>query len=245
MDQDLIDRFLSAYNSTNRLIRDRVGADKAKSFTACLAMSRRDRLVARFETDLREFADLRNAIVHSATRHPIATPHLSVVESFERILELLSRPPTLLSIGTAPGAPQEVTVCRPSDTIGRISSDMGRRLLSQLPVLAEEGIVGVLTTGTIARWLGAEFSSNSQDAEIVIGNVTVSEALRHAEDPDNFIVVDPRTSVVQCLDAFEGRMQQGRTLDAVLVTQDGTASKAPQRIFTSFDLPRLVQAVAI
>ncbi len=247
MDRDLVDRFLLAYNRLDDLVRERSGFDRSRSFMSCVTelKKRGDRIAGRCDNELRRYAEVRNLIVHSASPEPVATPSPAAVTRLEAILQAMASPPTLVSIGAAPGAPSAVTTCRLDDTIGRISSNMCTRLLSQLPVVENGRIHGVLTTGTIARWLGSEFTANAHDSEIVVGNVRVGDVLPHAEDPDNFVLLSPNAEVARCLDAFERRSAQGRTLDAVIVTQDGTETKPPQKIFTSFDIPRLMEALTI
>ena len=56
--------------------------------------SKKNAVVKRYENDLREFADLRNAIVHNSTNpaFTIAEPHDSTVEKIKMIEEEIIHP---------------------------------------------------------------------------------------------------------------------------------------------------------
>ena len=93
-------RFLNAYASIERsLNRLQCRSDYMPFKKLVRVAAKHNRIVARNEESLVEYADLRNAIVHQRGRHEevIAEPLDSVVADIERIAELLDSDETALS----------------------------------------------------------------------------------------------------------------------------------------------------
>ncbi|MGH2690052.1 MAG: hypothetical protein ACRDKW_14785 [Actinomycetota bacterium] len=99
-------RFLTAFAAIEDVLRHRAGAPAGERFLALVgSVAANDRAVGRFAVDLKEFADLPNAIVHDrGGGYLIADPHDSTVSRIESILTLISRPPRLDSLFPGPVA---------------------------------------------------------------------------------------------------------------------------------------------
>lgn len=102
-----------------------------------------------YEDDLKEFADLRNAIVHERCGgEPIAEPHYKTVIQLEKIRDYITAPPTVEPIFF-----NDVITCKPDDRIGETAKTMLKNSFSQIPIYDAEEFKGLLTTETISRWL--------------------------------------------------------------------------------------------
>src|SRR4051812_29688200 len=90
-------RFLEAFRAIETVLRRRVDPREHVGFrTLVREAAGKDPALRRYEIDLREYGDLRNAIVHEGRGgEPIAEPHLKVVLELERIAALLSDPPKI------------------------------------------------------------------------------------------------------------------------------------------------------
>ena len=146
------ERFLDAFAAIERLLRQKAGAGREVRFFALIGtVAARDPAVRRFAVDLREYADLRNAIVHErGDGHLIAEPHESTVGRIEEIRSLLERPPQLTNSFHGP-----VQVVDPSDPVGTAAQQMRAGDFSQLPVYKGPAFIGLLTAETVTRWLAA------------------------------------------------------------------------------------------
>src|SRR5439155_19756474 len=92
-------RFIRAFNQVESEL-SRIATQPSMSirptFLATLATSmKKNAAVRSFERDLKEYAELRNAIVHDGTGLPLAEPHADVVARLEYIYQQLSAPPRL------------------------------------------------------------------------------------------------------------------------------------------------------
>src|SRR5690606_29731937 len=93
------DRFLVAYNRIEKLLSAKVDEEGYFPFYRLIDKVKiKNSVVRKYEDDLREFGDLRNAIVHNRTGidFVIAEPHDDIVERIEQIEGKLGNP---LSVG--------------------------------------------------------------------------------------------------------------------------------------------------
>ncbi len=227
------DRFLDAFATIERHLRSLVPGKKYRTFFDLIGVSRQsDAAVRRFEVDLKEYADLRNAITHERSDgHPIADPYEETVEKLEQIAALLTSPPRLVGI-----AHQPVISLSSSEPVGRAAALMEGGHFSQLPVYDDDSFVGLLTAATVVWWLsGALVSGVGLVEELPIG-----EVLEYTEDPEHHVAFFGRDATVyDALELFDRGLRTGHPLDALLVTESGQADQRPLGIVTVFDLPKL------
>ena len=84
------DRFIVAYNRIEKILAEKADSNDYSPFYRLIDKVKiTNSVVRKYEDDLREFGDLRNAIVHSRTDvdYVIAEPHDEIVEHIELIEE--------------------------------------------------------------------------------------------------------------------------------------------------------------
>ena len=82
------DRFTTAYNRVDQLMKDTIETQDHIAFFRLIDLAKKkNAIIRRYEADLREYGDLRNAIVHhrTSTEYAIAEPHEDVVLKMEEI----------------------------------------------------------------------------------------------------------------------------------------------------------------
>ena len=80
-------RFLVAFNKIEKFLKEiNDSKDYVTFFKSIDLAGRKNATVRKYEDDLREFADLRNAIVHhrTSTEYALAEPQMEIVELIER-----------------------------------------------------------------------------------------------------------------------------------------------------------------
>ncbi|HWQ23387.1 MAG TPA: CBS domain-containing protein [Gaiellaceae bacterium] len=232
------DRFLEAFNAIDRLLRRRFRIDRGKGFFAVVEIAAaRDRAVKRYELDLKEYADLRNAITHERTDgRAIAEPHPDTVASLESILERLTRPPKVGELFR-----HRVERADVGEPIGRAAKAMLDGNFSQVPVYDASRFVELLTAETLARWLAHELASGVG----LVEEASIRDVLRFTEDPEHFAFLGKGDTAYDALAMFDDFTRRGKSLDAILVTESGKRDERPLGIITVFDIPKLIGAVSI
>ncbi len=182
----------------------------------------RDPAVRRMATDLKEFADLRNAIVHErGDGHLIAEPHETTVRRLEEIRRLLEHPPQLGSLFRGP-----VSVAAPEEAVGAVAQVMRDGDFSQIPVYDQTRFVRLLTAETVTRWLAAMLAD---------GVGLVEEA------PVADVLLTPRTRPTTACSWLVARRSSTRSMRSNVTAPTGgrsTPSSSPTAVTeTTFLLP--------
>jgi len=231
------DRFLNAFARIEKHLRRTTASDHTIGFSALLTKARgRDASLRAYEVDLREYADLRNAIVHERSGgEPIAEPHDDVVRKIEGIADLITRPP---GVEFFKG---KVTSFNPDDPIALAVRAMYTKSYSQAPIYENGHFAGLLTTNTIARWLGAQASEDIFSLQ----ETPIRDVLRFSENDDNHRFLPRKATLFDVMELFHAHERRGGRLDAVLITENGAPSEKPLGIITAWDLPKVLEAIHV
>jgi CBS domain-containing protein len=233
----LSDRFLVAFARAEDALRQILGSNSKESFRWMLRhAAKRSPSVRSVEDDLLELSELRNAIVHErGGGYVIAEPHAETVERLERIVDLLLDPPRVDQVMSRP-----VATCAPEESVADAARRMVRGDYSRLPIYGDDGLVGLLTTNAIARWLGSRLPG-SIDAALA---EPVGAVMGFADAGRRYEIVARDRLVADVIALFATATSEGRRLEAVIVTGSGEANEHPVGIITVQDLPRLYLLVA-
>ncbi len=232
------DAFLAIFSAIESWLRQQVDADRSASFYQLVdRVATRNRAVARYRDDLKEFADLRNAIVHERSDgHVIAEPNERALADFERIRGALLNPPAVI-----PQFQISVKSRTTTDSVGDAVTDMRNGSFSQLPILSDGNVVALLTAETVVRWLASEVHN-----ELVSPWETkIQLVLPHTEDADHYCFLSRRATLLDALSKFEDFAARGKDLDAILISQDGKPEQQLLGILTIYDLPAILEALGL
>jgi predicted transcriptional regulator len=206
-------------------------------FGSCLSIDKtaeRSAAVRKMSGVLKDFADLRNVLVHRYDREKeMAVPSEETVAHLEGIAASLTSPLRFASLFSGP-----VKVCRPDEPVGRAAKQMHAHSFSQLPVVSDKKIVGLRTADTIARWLATRLDGGIG----MLDEEPVEKALRHQEKTRNHTLMGRPATVYDALEEFDKSLHSGESLDAFILTHNGRATEAPIGIVTVSDMPKLVRA---
>jgi len=235
------DRFLEAFNSIERHLRKISKSKITKtrrhpSFYALVdAASASNPAVRRSKVDLKEFADLRNAIVHERTDgHVIAEPNDQAVKEIEHIASLLLKPPRVI-----PRFQTEVFTLSVSDPVAMAVRCVFDRSFSQIPIYDAREFVGLLTTNTVARWLGACV----KDDVFSLAETPITLVLDYTEDQDNHTFLSRSATLFEVLERFQYYETRGKRLEAILITHNGRRAEFVLGIITTWDLPKIYETL--
>ena len=229
------ERFLKAFCEIEEHLRQLTNQPRETQFIVLLKEARgRSRIVARRYEDLDELRELRNAIVHDG-RGLIAEPTDKAVQLVEEIRDLLLEPPR---VDTSPFLREVVTVSLEAPVADAVRL-MYEKDFSQLPVVGQKGIVDLLTTNTIARWLGVQVAEDI----FSLTESSVAEVLQYKEMNETWQCIPRHSTLVDAVEFFEQELRQGHWPVALIITHSGKQHEKPLGIITPWDLPEIYQRI--
>lgn len=232
------DAFLTIFSDIEKWLRASVGAEKTTSFYQLVERTAEsNRIVRRYKDDLKEYADLRNAIVHERSDgHVIAEPNERAVSNFERIKQALLQPPKVI-----PRFQMTVKTRTADESIGPALADMHEGSFSQLPILKNGRVVALLTSETVVRWLASELENDL----VSLQETPIQEVLGHVEDEDHYCFLPRSASLHEVIARFEEFTARGKDLDAILITDAGQPDQGLLGILTVYDLPAILETLGL
>lgn len=226
---DNAERFLDAYASIERSLNRQLCKNDYVPFKKLVRLAAKNNIiVAKNEETLKEYSDLRNAIVHqrSRTEEIIAQPVDSAVENIERIAELLDADENILSFATTPvaTADETTTVKEAYEMLHNIGGD-------KLPVYCNGEFSGILTMDQIAGWSLAGNPAEEQARKLL------------GEDSPETVFMKRTQSIMEAVLFFDRHMKKNDDAPVILVTQTGNSQEEPIGILSSHDLSRILAAL--
>ncbi|TSJ64951.1 CBS domain-containing protein [Allobacillus salarius] len=230
---DNSDRYLAAFNRIEKALRTQVGSDEYQTFSFMVReASKKNAVVKRYDNDLREFADLRNAIVHNSTNpaFTIAEPHDSTVEKIKMIEEEIIHPKKVF-----PTFQKEVIIFQAKDSLAKILKIIREHAITQFPVYEDGKFLGLLSESGITNWL----SKNVKEDIISLVETELHQVVSHEEEQQNYQFVDRDMSIYDAKEIFKDNLDQGVRIDALMITENGKEDEGFLGIMTRWDFLRI------
>lgn len=230
--KDNAQRFLSAFAQIEKHLRVLAGETRYEKFYRLLEeCSKRNKIVRHYEFNLQEYADLRNAIVHQrdGEGRVIAQPTDEVVIEIEKILKLLTQAPMVSQFFL-----KKVYVCEMEDSILKVQEIMQKEGYSKVPVVSNREVIGLVHIEEIAKWACDKLRTKGADEK-------VSAIMQDTHKQRNTVFVSKDTSVYGIPELFTQGLKNGQKLDAVFVTETGSAKEKVIGIITVKDLPLILE----
>ncbi len=221
------ERFLDAYAQIEAKMTSLCRETKYVPFSQLLArLSSHNHIISNNQEDLREYSELRNALVHmrGGNQEIIAEPCDSVTENIERISRLLMMDDSILNFACKP-----VKIVKKTDSIAYAYEIMEKMDTSKIPVYEDKQYVGLLTMGMIAK-----FALNHRSDGLV------KDALIHKEN-ERVLFLSKNSNVQLAIKGFDKAMREGNSLLAILITEHGKTNELPLGIITYADFPSIMK----
>ena len=224
------ERFLKAFASIERSLNEMAGSTVYNSFSRLLAVcASRNTVVRTNQERLREYAELRNAIVHQRDDEEelIAIPTDSAVSDIERIARLIDRRRSVLYYATKP-----VKTVSTDDTVTDAYHAMKNLGTTKIPVYRDQSFQGIVTMETIAGWAiegGRE-------------EITCADIVEH-EKVERVMFLKSKSYLEDVINIYESAMKEGRRPPVIILTKNGSRNQRPEGIITAYDLPSILAAL--
>lgn len=226
------EQFIDLFTEIEQKLRDICNDRYHAGFAELVRKSRSFHpVVQRYANDLREFAELRNAITHTRRENfIIAEPHNDVVAEIRKIRDMLNNPPRVSTIPFSP--PYFAT---PQTPIMEMLKTFAEKGFMRCPVVDRNRIVCLITAKSLARWITENFAHRGQ-----LDGALLEEVIPYADARD-FAVVSNHVDIITLYDMFKRSMKQGSYLQAILITENGNPTGHLLGILTPSDLPKIVE----
>ncbi|KAF1301496.1 CBS domain-containing protein [Enterococcus saccharolyticus] len=206
------DIFLSSFNRIEKWLRDQLGNPKNMGFSQMVRRlsTRQDLPIKKYENDLLQFSQLRNAIVHEkiGENFVIAEPNTWLVNRIRKIEAELLKPELVL-----PRFEKHVTGFEENLPIKELLKTVAEKRYSQFPLYEKGQFKALITLRALGYWLAKE----SLKGEIKLEGRTAKELILEDGKSTNYAFVSRNTSVVEIDHLFH----DNTTLEAILITKDG------------------------
>jgi predicted transcriptional regulator len=206
------DRFLAAFHRIEQSMKDIIGTTDHLSFHKLVELSKKkNAIIRRYEENLREYATLRNAIVHHQTspEYAIAEPHDEIVEALELIDMAVAKPITVGKMFE-----RNVSILQAKDTLKNALILIQEKQYSQIPVYEGTKFVGLFTAVGLMFWL----AKNVERGNDISWEMTVESTLEHKRKEENHKFVPREMSIFEAEELFKDAMAKGKRLEALLIT---------------------------
>jgi hypothetical protein len=193
------------------------------------AASKRNAAARTYAEDLKQFAKLRNAIVHDSAYPPqiIAVPSEEAIRKYSHLVRAVLEPAPL-----APTFSVQVRCFSLCDPLTTVIAFMKHNDFSQVVVKGGDRRLSMLTVEGITMWLAGNLDKVAGHVE----NVTLQAVIAH-EPAGAFIVLAATKTVFDASDAFTNSIHLDATrLYAIIVTETGDDTEDPVGLVTPWDL---------
>ncbi|MEK4405792.1 CBS domain-containing protein [Sporosarcina sp. FSL K6-6792] len=227
------DRFIFAFNRIEKSLEKISGLSNYMSFQRLIDKSKHlNAVIRKFERDLRECGDLRNAIVHNRTdiEYAIAEPHDDIVELIEYIDRELSKPVTVGDMFL-----RKVHILQATDTLAYGLRLIREKKFNQIPIYQSNKFIGLVTATGITYWL----ADNMTDEIISREMPTLLDIYSHEKQKNTYRFIRMDLSVYEAEEYFKKSVAEGKRLEALLITESGRPEEKLLGIITPLDLMKI------
>ncbi|TCS80395.1 CBS domain-containing protein [Tepidibacillus fermentans] len=229
------DRFLIAFNSIEKILRKHAPYDHYVPFSRLIGYVKKyNPIVMKYYDDLKEFSDLRNAIVHDSidVNYAIAEPHDQVVQLIEKIEQELRQP-----MKVVPLFQKKVTTFQSTHTLKDILRAINTFSYSKFPIYDKQKFLGLLTKDGITNWIAKHVDKEP----LSFSNVYLKDVLTHEKKKDeNYRFIHQEMNIYDIKDIFRKNVEEGTyRIDALLITEHGDHKEPLLGIITLWDMMHL------
>lgn len=224
------------FNKLETMLKKRANARSEESISSAvssLVNIHKDRVVKQFERDIRQFIELRNAIIHQSTDRAIAEPYEETVTALRQLVVNIEQPKTAWDIATT-----ELIKVGLDDNLSEVVRQMAQMHITSLPIVEDKRVIGFVSESTVVKIVDKAFEhGGALIDEAKIKDVAYDKP--YGDDSDVYAFVTRKVTVYEIEDMFNNAIKKGQRLLAVLVSDKGDASATPLGIITAWDLHKI------
>lgn len=225
--------FLTIFNKIEQHLDEMNNSTKHYGFRRLVdRLSKENALINKHKTQLVDFLELRNALVHKSTGEPIAEPNPEVITQMEEIYQELTTPLQAMRIASKPVF--TVTIKTP---LKEVIQAMNQNFYTSIPIYSRDLFVGVFSDHSLTKWL-AHVNQHLKISEISLSQL--QDYFDREDDKFNgYQFMDLKTDIPTVRKAFTQFTQEKKRLGAIFLTKNGQKAEKIEGIITAWDLPKI------
>ncbi|EOT44503.1 CBS domain-containing protein [Enterococcus columbae] len=205
------DTFLASFNRIEKWLRAKLDSPSSMGFSQMVRLvSKKGHVsVKKYEEDLYQFAQLRNAIVHDKVlpEFVIAEPNDWAVIRIQEIEQALIKPKTIGQLFS-----KKVVMFEKNTPLLELLKIAEKKKYSQFPLQHQGQLIGVITLRMLGYWF-ARYATQNQ--LLNLQNLTANDLLMADGKKSNYLLLD---QAVSC-DEAESLFHQQPTLEVIFITE--------------------------
>jgi len=228
--------FISIFNKLEKYFRDQLDDGARKPFYSLIGKLKHSNSNVRYYyVKLKEYADLRNAIVHERIDgRVIAEPNEYAIKELQTIYEKITMSPKVIEV-----CAHSVKTMQISDNLSEALGIMNKHGISQVPIYDDNVFEGMLNSIAISCWMSGVMS----DGLIDISKVMIKDVLRYARKSRVTLFKSKDLNIYEVLDVYKAYAILPDRIDAVIITETGSKSEEPITIVTDHDMLNIMESV--
>ncbi|GGM19173.1 hypothetical protein GCM10011351_01280 [Paraliobacillus quinghaiensis] len=227
------ERFIIAFNKIEKFFEKEINEKKYIPFYRSVQLLKHtNATIDRYQDDLVEYSELRNAIIHERTEahYAIAEPHDEVVERIEKIEQELTAPKLVI-----PTFQKELRTMQAEDTVKDVLKVIRETDFSQFPVYRSKQFVGLVTDKGITHWLAR--NTNGDIDQLLL--TPVMNLIEENKSVRNYEFISKEMTIYQAERIFLEQLKKYKRLDALLITEEGKEHQALLGMISTNDLIKI------
>ena len=230
------ERFLTTYNELDKYMRKYLKENERIPHSELIRkMTKVSRIFIKHEYELRQYADLRNSIVHNPDKgyaDPIAEPHDYIVSQYENIKNKVLNPPVALD-HIAIKANNIFTTTLNSNALN-VMKQMNENTFTHVPVIEDGKIIGVFSEDTIFSYITKDQGAIIDECLLIKDFADFLPFSNHQSEYYEF--VPKNTLVIDIEEIFRNGIKDKKRISVIFVTEKGRQNEKLLGLITVWDL---------
>lgn len=231
--------FLNSFNNIEDYLKDESARDNSSFHYLLMEISRDNKVVAHYESELNTLKELRNFIVHGNIDEPLAIVSDTTVERIKVIEKAIITPVKIREVFA-----NKVVCVREDDTLLEVLKTIRENKFSQFPVIGKDGFTGLVTDNGITNWL----ANNMEADTISIKDTCISDVMIDDEEVDSYAFLYSYSTLYDVIKEFDkGRSLNNRSFTIIVLKRKNENVKLEDiyTILTPWDLNKVYRNLGL
>lgn len=229
--------FMNIFNKLEKYFKDQVDDGERRPFYSLISTLKHSNSNVRYYyVKLKEYADLRNAIVHERIDgRVIAEPNEYAIKELQLIYDKITTSPKVIEV-----CAHSVKTLSIRDNLSIALGLMNKHGFSQIPIYDENRVyAGMLNSIAISCWMSAVMD----DGLIDISKVIIKDVLSYARKSRVTLFKAKDLDVYEVLDVYKAYAILPERIDAIIITETGSESEEALTIVTDHDTLKMIESL--